>query len=272
MNPSTARYGDSVPTIGSDDLACEEIRRIGFTVVRKVLTSGQLEYCRRAIDQQLDAQAMMLAPDQLAAIGELDIVRAPLVNDEFFLLTVAMAPTVRNLAGRLIGGYHLLHLQNAIINRPGRTHHQSAWHRDLPYLDRTSSAPLALSAIFCIDRFSTETGATWCLPGSHLVPEPPSDDFLERHAVPLEADAGDVIVLDSMVMHRAGVNTSGEPRRGINNVYSVGIIRQQIDLPRALGGRYAEDPELAVLLGYESNAPVSAEAYRLQRSRRLGSK
>jgi ectoine hydroxylase-related dioxygenase (phytanoyl-CoA dioxygenase family) len=158
-------------------------------------------------------------------------------------------------------------LQNAIVNRPAQVHHQAAWHRDLPYLDRISSAPLAVSALFCIDDFTVENGATWCLPGSHLLAEPPSDRFLAGHSVAICAGAGDVIVFDSMLLHRAGANESTRPRRAVNHVYSVGIIRQQIDLPRALNGRHADDPHLAVLLGYASNAPVSADDYRSRRLR-----
>jgi ectoine hydroxylase-related dioxygenase (phytanoyl-CoA dioxygenase family) len=169
----------------------------------------------------------------------------------------------------VIGQYTLLHLQNAIVNRPDRPHHQSIWHRDLPYLDRTSSRPLALSALFCVDDFSVESGGTSCVPGSHLIGEQPPDTFLAKHAVTIEADAGDVIVFDSMLLHRAGINRSSALRRAVNNVYSVGIIRQQIDLPRALAGRYADDPALAILLGYDSSAPASAEAYRLRRMARL---
>ena len=74
-----------------------------------------------------------------------------------------------------------------------------------------------------------------------------------------------------MLLHRVGSNQSVRPRRAVNNVYSVGIIRQRIDLPRALDGRYGDDPDLAIFLGYASNAPVSAAAYRLQRLHRLGS-
>ena len=169
----------------------------------------------------------------------------------------------------MIGSYCLLHLQNAIVNQPGRAHHQSAWHRDLPYLDRTSSAPLAVSALFCIDEFTEETGATWCVPGSHVVADPPSDAFLATHSIAIEANAGDVIMFDSMLVHRAGANRSTKVRRGVNHVYSVGIIRQQIDLPRALDGRYVDDPQLAIFLGYTSNAPVSGEDYQRQRMQRL---
>jgi ectoine hydroxylase-related dioxygenase (phytanoyl-CoA dioxygenase family) len=270
MTTHIPRYGEVSPGDSTGDLACEELHRLGYTILPHVLGAGQVEACRDAIDELLRVRRTHIDEADLASIGELDIVRAPLVDDELFLFSVAMAPEIRDLASRLIGHYHLLHLQNAIINGSDRVHHQSAWHRDLPYLDRTSSAPLAMSALFCIDEFSTETGATLCIPGSHLVAEPPSDAFVAKHAVAIEATAGDVIVFDSMLLHRAGVNSSSKPRRGVNNVYSVGIIRQQIDLPRALDGRYSDDPELAVLLGYASNAPASAEAYQLQRLHRRG--
>ena len=272
MNTPTSRYGDASPGTTPNDLVYEELQRVGFTVVREVLSSSQLEYCRRAIDEQLQEQATTFTQDHLEAIGELDIVRAPLVNDEFFLRSIATAPQVLDVARRVIGSYYLLHLQNAIANGPDRPHHQSAWHRDLPYVDRTSSKPFAVSALFCVDEFNASTGATWCIPGSHLFATLPSDSYLDKHAIAIEANAGDVIVFDSMIAHKAGTNTATKPRRAVNNVYSVGIIRQQIDLPRALGGRYADDPELAVLLGYASNAPDSADAYSRRRLDRRGSR
>lgn len=244
---------------------------MGFTVLGGVLDSTELQQCREAVDTLLLMQAESFAHDELEAIGELDIVRAPLVDDDFFLFSVAMAPAVLDLVEHVVGNYCLLHLQNAIVNRPDRAHHQSNWHRDLPYLDRVSSAPLALSALFCIDEFSVDTGATSCIPGSHLVANPPPEAFLASHSLSMEAGAGDVIVFDSMLLHRAGANHSANPRRGINNVYSVGIIRQQIDLPRAMEGRHADDPRLSVFLGYDSNAAVSADDYRRRRVRRLRS-
>jgi ectoine hydroxylase-related dioxygenase (phytanoyl-CoA dioxygenase family) len=258
---TTPLYDGAPPGAATND----ELRRVGYVVLRGVLDTEQLERCRLAIDEQLEAQERSFDSEDLASIGELDTVRAPLVEDEFFLFDIALAPRVHDLARQAVGNYCLLHLQNVIVNKPHRPHHQSAWHRDLPYLDRVSSTPLAVSALFCIDDFSLDTGATWCLPGSHLVAEPPSDAFLAEHGTVIEAEAGDVIVFDSMLVHRAGTNHAALPRRAVNNVYSVGIIRQQIDLPRAMAGRYADDPQLAILLGYASNAPVSADAYRQRR-------
>ena len=266
------RYGDQSHAVKARGVLPEELERQGFAILPAVLDAGQLERCRRLMDEHHVLQTQRPDAAELAAVGELDIVRAPLVQDDFFLFAVAMAPPVYDLARAIIGDYCLLHLQNAIINQPERPHHQSAWHRDLPYLNRTSSSPLAISALFCVDEFSIETGATLVLPGSHRTSQPPSDADLTQYARPVAARAGDVIVFDSMLVHRAGANHSSLPRRAVNNVYSVGIIRQQIDLPRALEGRHSEEAQRAVLLGYTSNAPDSAEAYRRSRLDRLDPK
>jgi hypothetical protein len=48
----------------------------------------------------------------------------------------------------------VLHLQNGIINMPNEEHHQSSWHRDLPYQNWTSSEPLACNVFYCLDNFN----------------------------------------------------------------------------------------------------------------------
>jgi len=83
------------------------------------------------------------------------------------------------------------------------------------------------------------------------------------------AAAGSAVVFDSMLFHRGGVNTSARPRRGLNHLYGLPFVKQQIDLPRALGGRYSEDEALARFLGYESAAEESVVAWREKRLGRL---
>jgi ectoine hydroxylase-related dioxygenase (phytanoyl-CoA dioxygenase family) len=72
-------------------------------------------------------------------------------------------------------------------------------------------------------------------------------------------------VFDSMVFHRAGENRSGRPRRAVNQVFSTPIIAQQISLPDALQGKYADDPALARLLGYDVAPARSVAAWRERR-------
>ena len=78
----------------------------------------------------------------------------------------------------------------------------------------------------------------------------------------VEAKAGSIIVFDSMLYHRGGRNTSGRPRLGINHIFVLPFIKQQIDLPSALGGKFRDDPVLGRLLGYESAPAASAYLWR----------
>jgi len=46
------------------------------------------------------------------------------------------------------------------------------------------------------------------------------------------------------LFHRGGANTTGRGWRAVNQAYSIPFIRQQIDLPSALGPRFTSDPDV----------------------------
>jgi hypothetical protein len=62
---------------------------------------------------------------------------------------------------------------------------------------------------------------------------------------------------------------SGRIRRGVNHLYTVPILKQQYDFPRALGDGFTDDAALRQLLGYTSVVPVTALAWRQERQKRL---
>jgi ectoine hydroxylase-related dioxygenase (phytanoyl-CoA dioxygenase family) len=64
-----------------------------------------------------------------------------------------------------------------------------------------------------------------------------------------------------MMFHSGGVNTTANPRRAVNHVYSIPLIRQQIDLPCALGKDFVSDSKLRRLLGYEVRTPDTVADY-----------
>jgi ectoine hydroxylase-related dioxygenase (phytanoyl-CoA dioxygenase family) len=81
------------------------------------------------------------------------------------------------------------------------------------------------------------------------------------------APAGSFIVMDAMMFHRAGRNTSDKPRIGINHLIGLPFLVQQIDIPRILDGAHSGDPALARYLGYKWNPAPSIEAWRAARVR-----
>jgi ectoine hydroxylase-related dioxygenase (phytanoyl-CoA dioxygenase family) len=170
------------------------------------------------------------------------------------------------LVSRLLGDYFVLSQQNSVVLQPMTAHDQSQYHRDLPYQHFVSTQPLAVNALFCVDPFTVESGATLVIPGSHKYEPFPSAQTIRRLERTTVAPEGSFIVLDAMVFHRSGANRGMAPRRAINHVFVLPFIRQQIDLPAALGGRYANDPMLRRLLGYDVQTPASVAQWRAQRT------
>jgi ectoine hydroxylase-related dioxygenase (phytanoyl-CoA dioxygenase family) len=80
--------------------------------------------------------------------------------------------------------------------------------------------------------------------------------------VVVDAPAGSAILFDAMLYHKAGVNSSGMTRRGINHIFALPLIHQPISFPRALAGKYSEDPHLRRLLGYDTEPARSAQDWR----------
>jgi len=243
----------------------EEVRMAGYTVVRGVFDPARLHAACDKLDRlYIEQSAAAGGEARLRAINDANVVRCPLAHDVFFV-DLATAPRLRAVAAELLGGYVVLQQQNGVINPPDDRYYQAAWHRDLPYQHFVSSRPLAVSALMCIDPFTNETGGTFVLPGSHRSEAFPSEGYVLAHERGIDAEAGDVLMFDSMLFHRAGSNRSGRPRRGVNNVYGLPFLKQPISLPRALGGRFREDPDLGRFLGYDTEPADGPGDWRSRR-------
>jgi ectoine hydroxylase-related dioxygenase (phytanoyl-CoA dioxygenase family) len=245
----------------------ERIRLAGYSVLDTAFTADQIAGFAQRLDRLHQRQLDEYGAERLDAIGDRFTVRCPLVEDEMFLSLAAFPPMLA-LVRRLVGDYVVLMQQNGVLNPPSQDHTQRAYHRDLPYQHFVSSRPLAVGALFCIDPFTEETGATVVIPGSHHVERFASDSVASSLEVSVSAPPGSFIVFDAMLFHRAGHNRSTRVRRGVNHVFSVPLIAQQISLPAALGGRYADRPDVRALLGYDAEPAASAAAWRDRRLRR----
>lgn len=265
----TARYGvlDQQPVGDDIDLAVERLCRLGYCVLDGGFSAAELADLSQAFDRVHAAHVGRHGAQRLADIDEHNTIRAPLLMGEPSFLRLASWPRVLDLVGRLIAGRFLLNQQNGIINPPGRGYNQGAWHRDLPYQHFVSSRPVALNALFCLDAFRPDNGATFVLPASHLQERFPSDAFVASEALQVSAPAGSFIVLDAMTFHCGGANRSSQPRRAVNHVYAIPHIRQQIGLSAGLEGVGSLTPEQSALFGLGTEEPRSVDEYLSRRGR-----
>ncbi|MEO8378956.1 MAG: phytanoyl-CoA dioxygenase family protein [Acidobacteriota bacterium] len=264
MPPSVFGVREFTEASSPSEGYAEEIRIAGFCILRDVIGPETLVSSRDSLDRIYEIQLEEIGgPERLAMINDRWTVRAPLAYDALFLKMAAI-PEILSVVTALIGSPFCLMLQNGVINVPlnGQQPNTGAWHRDLNYQHFVSSRPLSISVLFCIDEFTEENGATMVLPGSHKVERFPSDSYVDGHQHTIRAPAGSAILFDSMLFHRGGFNRSGQPRRAVNHMYSIPLLKQQISFPRLLQGRHADDPLLRQLLGYDFEPAESVTAFR----------
>ncbi len=273
MNPDTEVqcYGVSKRSAASDTLqACaEEIRRNGFSALEGVFSAEEMSIARQKIDEVYAIQVKESGgAATLESANDEDIARCPLAYDRFFL-DLARKPEIHAVMRAILGESYVLMMQNAIINRSSKRQYQVRWHRDLNYQHWTSTQPMALNFLVCVDDFTAQGGGTYVLPASHHVAEFPSDAFVRKFQQAVERKSGSVVILDAMTFHRSGHNRIPEfVRRAVNHVVGLPFMGQQIDMPKFLAERgldYSSDPALAAFLGYRWNPAPNPAAWRSAR-------
>lgn len=251
----------------------EQLYLDGYTVLENVLDQRDLEIARRKIDRIYKHQIDEIGGDEhmLEKIKDCNFARCLLAYDDFFLTKVAANERVIEVIEKALGEQYILMLQNGILNKPYPEHNSNAcaFHRDLNYQHFTSSRPLSISALFCIDHFTEKTGATCILPYTHKIEKCPTEYYIEKNEKAVTAKAGSVIIFDSMMYHRAGRNTSDHVRRAISNMYVLPFMKQQISMPSILKGRHSDNPFYKRLLGYESEPDKDVISFRRKRIMRF---
>tara|TARA_B100001939_G_scaffold320859_1_gene310064 strand:+ start:552 stop:1361 length:810 start_codon:yes stop_codon:yes gene_type:complete len=236
-----------------------EVLELGFSIIRSRLSIAEIKKMSALLDEVYKEFVYKYHADKENEQSIIDVIRLPLIfRHEFFDLI--FDNNLLTLVSELINGEFILNQQNGLLNSPNTKFSQSRWHRDLPYQNFISSKPIAISCIFCIDDFTEENGATFVLPRSHKLETLPSKKNIKKDSVQLIAKSGDFIIMDSMLMHSAGINSSNSKRRGINQIFTIPYIKQQISLKK-----YFINTQLSTfekrILGISSSEPESIEDY-----------
>lgn len=149
----------------------------------------------------------------------------------YALLTKARAtaelvahPAVLELVDAVLDAPCLLSANIAINVHPGES--AQSLHPDDGYCGvPRPRRPFGVSAVWAIDEFTAENGATEVLPGSHLFGNEPiaANDPRVR---PVEMSPGSVVVFLGTTLHRGGANRSDGVRLGLTPQYCQPWMRQ----------------------------------------------
>lgn len=264
----SASYGllDRTPEGSPVDQAAEQVRHLGYALLDAGYAPAELRGISDAFESARKAYIETHGETRLRSLDEFYTVRSLLTQPagkETFL-ALALNPNLMAVLKQLIQGKFILNQQNGIVNPPQEGYNQSAWHRDLPYQHFVSSRPLAINALFCVDDFTFDNGATFVLPASHKAEPFPSRSHVERNATQIEAKAGSFILLDCMMFHAGGFNKTKVARRAVNHVFNIPYFKQQINLPSNIDGANLS-AEARDILGFGYVEPASVGAYLFSR-------
>jgi ectoine hydroxylase-related dioxygenase (phytanoyl-CoA dioxygenase family) len=165
---------------------------------------------------------------------------------------LAVDPVVLEVVAGRLGGA-LLSASVACEIHPGETA-QAVHTDDGIYPLPQDHADVALSALWAIDDFTSDNGATVVFPQSQGQRATPPDPGT---GVRVEMAAGSVLLYSGTLWHGGGANTSDATRLGIIFTYAESWLRAQdshlisvpVEMARGL------TPELRALLGYAMRPP-----------------
>jgi hypothetical protein len=149
----------------------------------------------------------------------------------------------------------------AVLNPPESIAYTAKPHRDIRAF--SPGYPLSLNMLVMLDDFTVENGATLLAPRSHLAAELPSDEAFARDACSITGKAGDIVLFDSLVVHRAGLNRSQAARRALTLCLGRPFMKPQMDWPRFLSPQAAArlTARGRQLLGYHARVAASLDEY-----------
>jgi len=242
----------------------DQFYNLGYQVLPNILSDQQLLRLKHRLDEIYQIQLSEFGEEDMALIGESDTVRAPFLYDDLFI-NLFSGPFAKTVTTKILGEHRILSLQNAILVRPGKSHHQSSYHRDIVHQNFTSSTPLAINLYYCLDNYNLDTGGTHFLASSHRLDHFPKN---QQPHIP-NISAGSVVLFDSMIYHKSGANISNSDRYGINNMFTLPFIKQQIDYPSILKTP-TNDKDLNQLFGFHSREFDNVIGFRKYRLERFG--
>ena len=170
---------------------------------------------------------------------------------------LALHPLVLAVVDRMLSPYcarFQLNFDGIMQVCPGET--LQTLHRDgFIYPFRHPTLPFTIACMWAQSEFTASNGSTRLAPGSHLWAHEREPEVHE--VVTATMSRGSLLIYTGGIYHGAGANTANSPRTGLSLQYTVGWLRQEVNMyltyPPEVAKTFPDD--LQRLIGYEFGAP-----------------
>ena len=118
--------------------------------------------------------------------------------------------------------------------------------------------------------FTEENGATYFLPSSQMMADPPSEEYFTTHAQRLIAKAGSVWFFNARIWHAGGENKTKNWRHALTFNICRPWMKQRIDIPKAMNHMDISSLSDNALqkLGFLAQVPANYDEYYVDAEKR----
>jgi ectoine hydroxylase-related dioxygenase (phytanoyl-CoA dioxygenase family) len=234
------------------------VNEAGFCVIPSVLSRDEATALRDIVDQLRECESR---PDE-THLGHRRVLHIAAKHPAF--VTLLCHPLVMAVCEMYLGPDFVCSTWTSNTALPGAD--LTYWHVDHPYWTIAPpypvEPPLTAHAIWCLDDFSENSGATKFVPGSHRRPHLPEHNANYDHeGVTIEAPAGSLIVAHGATWHSAGRNRGVDPRTGIFGRYARSFIVLQEEMKSQLAAIKGPEAQVERLLGKYQYVPQRGFPY-----------
>jgi ectoine hydroxylase-related dioxygenase (phytanoyl-CoA dioxygenase family) len=252
----------------------EAIEREGYAVIPDALDAGRIARLKVELEAAIAADLAVYEQEE-ARTGRPHVDRFMVHNA--MLRGVELARILEHelmhaYLSHFLGDTCILYAYQTSSLPAHGTNYSNRIHVDSPRL--VPGYPTNMAVFFPLDDLTEDNGATYVLPGSHVLAEAPSEAKFDAGAVRLTCPAGSMIVLNSRVWHRGGINRTSQTRHMLTLAVCRSYMRTRFDFPRLIEKTQSNvldvvGPVGRRFLGYNVRVPTSLEVYYLPENERL---
>lgn len=232
--------------------AWEALERDGFAVVESLLPAEMVHAVREDVLPRLDPPYARNNFEGFATQRLYDVLSKTLVCNP-----LVEHPVVLGLLDRMLEPNYLLSQLQVINILPGEAQ-QPLHYDDAFYPWPRPRRSLGAGAIWAIDAFTEENGATVVIPESHRWSDRmPSEEDVAR-ARPVVMPAGSLLFFHGTLWHAGGENRSREARLAVAAQYCAPFLRQQENFALSISRERARmlGEHIQRMIGYSIYPPL----------------
>lgn len=200
-----------------------ELDKKGFTVIEDVLSKSKLVEIMDAFDKSVTNKNISFCNTRFE--GKKTIRLYNPLNSSITFSSLILNDKVLSIAENILGTDLLLSSMTIISLHPGEIA-QPIHSDDGPIPIPRPHIPIVINAMYALTDFTKSNGATMVVPGSHKFDGLPNESDKNK-LIPIEMQAGSVLIFNGSLWHAGGANNTASPRVGATVYYSSGFLRPE---------------------------------------------